>query len=69
MVMVGYSARLALSTTSVGIFFSLLAHVSWEWSVLCALPFALVSALRLVRTAHVWSDPVVRSRVVATVAS
>jgi hypothetical protein len=69
MVMVGYSARLALSTTSIGIFFSLLAHVSWEWSVLCALPFALVSALRLVRTAHVWADPVVRSHVVATVAS
>jgi hypothetical protein len=69
MVMVGYSARLALSTTTVGIFFSLLAHVSWEWSVLFALPFGLISAFRLVRTAHAWADPVVRSHAVATVAS
>jgi hypothetical protein len=69
LVMVGYSSRLALSTTCVGIFFSLLAHATWEWSVLIALPFALVSSYRLVRTANVWAEPVTRSRVVATVAS
>ena len=69
LVMVGYSARLALSTTMVGIFFSVLARVSWEWSVLCALPMLLFSAWRLVRTAERWADPDTRCRVVATVAS
>jgi len=34
-----------------------------------ALPFVLLSAYRLVRTANVWADPAERSRVVATVAS
>ncbi len=69
LVMVGYSARLAFSTTMVGIFFSVLARVSWEWSVLCALPLLLLSAWRLVRTSHGWTDPATRCRVVATVAS
>ena len=69
LVMVGYSARLALSTTMVGIFFSVLTRVPWEWSVLCALPLVLLSAYRLVRTAHRWADPDTRCRVVATVAS
>jgi hypothetical protein len=69
MVMVGYSARLALSTTFVGLFFSVLARVSWEWSVLCAVPLLLLSGWRLVRTANSWAEPVTRSRVVATVAS
>jgi hypothetical protein len=69
LVMVGYSSRLALTTTLVGMFFSLLARASWEWSVVWAMPFLLFSAWRLVRTGRVWSDPVARSRVVATVAS
>jgi len=69
LVMVGYSSRLALSTTAVGIFFSVLSHISWEWSVMFALPFAMFSAFRLVRTSNVWADPAARSRVVATVAS
>jgi hypothetical protein len=69
LVMVAYSSRLALSTTIVGLFFALLARTSWEWSVLTALPFVLLSAYRLVRTAHLWADPVRRSLVVATVAS
>ncbi|GAA1940991.1 hypothetical protein [Nocardioides marmoribigeumensis] len=69
LVMVGYSSRLALSTTFVGLFFAVLARTSWEWSVLAALPFVLLSAYRLVRTSNVWADPVERSRVVATVAS
>ncbi len=69
LVMVGYSARLALSTTFVGIFFSVLARVPWEWSVLCALPLLLFSAWRLVRTANAWADADTRCRVVATVAS
>jgi hypothetical protein len=69
LVMVGYSSRLALSTTMVGILFSLLTRVSWEWSVLFALPMVLVSLYRLTRTSEAWTDPGTRSRVVATVAS
>lgn len=69
LVMVGYSTRLALTTTLVGMFFSVLARVSWEWSVVWAVPFLLFSALRVVRTAGVWCDPTARARVVATVAS
>ncbi|HET7385176.1 MAG TPA: hypothetical protein VFJ19_00765 [Nocardioidaceae bacterium] len=67
--MVGYSARLALVTTTTGLLFGVTSHVSWEWSVLLALPFALFSAYRLTSTAASWADPVVRSKVVATVAS
>jgi hypothetical protein len=69
LVMVAYSSRLALSTTFVGLFFALLARTSWEWPVLVALPFILISAYRLVRTSNLWADPVKRSMVVATVAS
>ncbi len=69
LVMVGYSARLALSTTMVGLLFSATARAPWHWSVLWALPLVLLSLSRLVRTATTWSDPVQRSRVVTTVAS
>lgn len=69
LVMVGYSSRLALSTTLVGMFFSVLARAPWEWSVLFAVPFLLLSARRLVATGRAWSDPTTRSQVVATVAS
>ena len=69
LVMVGYSSRLALSTTMVGILFSVLARLSWEWAVLMALPFVLISLYRLTRTSNAWVDPATRSRVVATVAS
>ncbi len=69
LVMVGYSTRLALSTTFIGLLFSLLARTTWHWSVLIAAPFLLVSVYRLMRTADQWADPVTRSRIVATVAS
>jgi len=69
LVMVGYSARLALSTTFVGMVFSGLAQVPWGWSVLVALPLALFSLWRLARVAGEWAQPTVRSLVVATVAS
>lgn len=69
LVMVGYSARLALSTTLVGILFSVLVHLPWEWPVLVATVLVLFSAWRLVRTAEEWADPVTRCRVVSTVAS
>jgi hypothetical protein len=67
--MVGYSARLALSTTFVGMVFSALTHASWGWSVLVALPMVLFSLWRLSRVAGEWAEPTVRSLVVATVAS
>jgi len=67
--MVAYSARLAVATTLVGLVFSVLAHLSWHWSALTALPLVLLSGWRLARTSAAWCDPVVRSRVVTTVAS
>ena len=68
--MAAYSARLAISTTLVAVLFSALAEVApWEWPVLFALPFALLSLRRLLRTATRWQDAAVRSRVVTIVAS
>ncbi len=68
-VMVGYSGRLALATTVVGMFFSGLAALPWPFSLGFALPFVLVSLLRLHRARRGWEDPVARSRVVVTVAA
>jgi hypothetical protein len=68
-VMVGYSARLALTTTLTGMLFGAAGYLAWQWAVLIALPFLLFSAAKLVRTASQWTDPVTRSAVVATVAS
>lgn len=69
LVMVGYSARLALSTTVTALVFSTCARLSEWWViVLVAVPFLLVSGHRLRRTSRSWADPVVRSRVVTTVA-
>jgi hypothetical protein len=69
-VMVGYSARLALSTTITGMVFSGLAQVPLWWlSPLIALPFVCWSLGRLLRAAHRWSDPFRRSYVVRTVAA
>ncbi len=69
LVMVGYSAKLALSTTMTGLLFSVAALTDWRLAVLLALPFVLFSAFRLVGTAEEWATPELRSRVVATVAS
>jgi hypothetical protein len=69
LVMVGYSTRLALSTTFTGLLFNLASHASWMWSLLLAVPFLLWSSVKLARTAQAWADPPTRSRVVATVAS
>ncbi|MGH3333653.1 MAG: hypothetical protein ACRDPJ_20330 [Nocardioidaceae bacterium] len=70
LVMVGYSARLALSTTMTGMVFTLTARApDWRWSVLVALPFLLFSAYKLVGTSHEWADPETRSRVIVTAAS
>ena len=69
LVMVGYSARLALTTTVTGMLFNLLAGAPWQWSVLLAVPFLAWSGVKLARTAAAWSDPPTRARVVATVAT
>ncbi|MBA2465406.1 MAG: hypothetical protein H0V42_10590 [Nocardioidaceae bacterium] len=68
-VMVGYSARLALTTTLTGMLFGAATFASWQWSVLLALPFLLFSTAKLIGTAAEWADPSTRSMVVATVAS
>ncbi len=68
--MVVYSARLAVSTTLTGLVFSGLAHVpDFEVSLLVAVPFLAWSLARLLRTHRGWTDPVVRSRIVTTVAA
>jgi hypothetical protein len=70
LVMVGYSSRLALSTTLTGMLFTVTARLSeWQWSLMIALPFVLFSAYKLVGTSNEWANPEVRSRVIATVAS
>ena len=69
LVMVGYSSRLALSTTFTGLLFNLVSNAPWGWPLLLAVPFLLWSGLKLLRTANAWVDPPTRSRVIATVAS
>ncbi|MCW2764145.1 MAG: hypothetical protein JWO11_104, partial [Nocardioides sp.] len=68
-VMVGYSSRLAVSTTVTGLVFSGLARVpDWQFSVLVAVPFLCWSLTRLLRTRAGWVDPVERARITTTVA-
>lgn len=69
LVMVGYSARLALSTTFTGLLFTVTAHTPWGWSVLLALPFLVWSTVKLHRTARAWADPFTRSALIAAVTS
>ena len=67
--MVGYSTRLAISTTLTGLVFSGLARVDdWRIPVLLAVPFVCWSSFRLTRTYGLWLDPVDRARIVTTVA-
>jgi hypothetical protein len=68
-VMVGYSARLAVCTTFTSLIFSGLARVpDWRLPLLVALPFLAWSAGRVVLARADWLDPVIRVRVVSTVA-
>jgi hypothetical protein len=69
LVMVGYSSRLALSTTFTGLLFNAVSHGPWVYSLLLAVPFLVWSGVKLWRTERAWSDPMVRSGVIATVAS
>jgi hypothetical protein len=66
--MVGYSTRLAISTTLTGVLFSGLAQVEWRISLLIAVPFVCWSLARLVRTYRIWLTPVERARIITTVA-
>jgi hypothetical protein len=68
-VMAGYSARLAVATTVTGLVFSGLAQLDdVRYAVSVAVILLLWSAYRLERAAQRWQDPVIRSRVVSTVA-
>lgn len=68
--MVGYSSRLAFSTTLTGFAFAVTSGTSqWFWSPLIAAPLLGLSALGVGRAARRWEDPVERSRVVTTVAA
>ena len=61
-VMVGYSSRLALSTTFTGLFFSFLARADdWRLAILFAVPLLAWSTYRLYRARLVWLDPVQRA--------
>lgn len=70
LVMVGYSARLALCTTLTGLMFSALSRVpDPSVSLLVAVPCVAWSTARLLRTRRRWIDPVARARVVTTVSA
>lgn len=68
LVMVGYSSRLALTTTVTGLTFNATSQGPWPWSLVMAVPFLVWSGLKLRVAARAWSDPVTRARVIATVA-
>jgi hypothetical protein len=69
LVMVGYSTKLAVTTTLTSLIFSGLARVPHpEVSILVALPFVVWSLVRLLHARDSWTDPVSRARVVTTVA-
>jgi hypothetical protein len=69
LVMVGYSTKLAVTTTLTSLIFSGLARVPQaEVSVLVAAPFVMWSLVRLLHARDSWTDPVQRARVVTTVA-
>lgn len=69
LVMVGYSSRLALSTTFTGLLLSSASVAGWQWVLVVCVPFLAWSTTRLARAARAWSTPATRSRVVATVAA
>ena len=70
LMMVGYSSRLALSTTMTGLGFSGLARLEAPGlPLLLAVPFLCWSGARLARAHERWTDPVQRARVVVTAAA
>ena len=70
LMMVGYSSRLALSTTLTGLVFSGLARLDDpRAALLVALPFLCWSGFRLARAHTRWTTPTERARVVVTTAA
>ncbi len=70
LVMVGYSARLAVAATLTGLVFSVVGRLfPWWYSVVLAVVLAATSVFSLWWTARLWERPTVRSHVVETVAS
>lgn len=68
-VMAGYSAKLAVVTTLTGLTFSGLAELEdARYAISVSIVFLFWSAWRLRLATRRWEDPVVRSRVIATVA-
>lgn len=68
--MLGYSSRLALSTTCTGMVFQGLAGIdAWQAAPIFALPFLVWSSVRLLRARRAWCSPATRSHVVTTVAA
>lgn len=69
-VMLGYSAKLAVSTTVVGLLFSALAVTPYWWlAPLGAVPLLGWSVVRLRSVGRAWADDDVRSQIVVTVAA
>jgi len=69
-VMAGYSARLAVRTTVIGLVFSATALApDWRGAALVAVPLLCWPASRLIRTANLWAVPEVRARVISVVAT
>lgn len=67
--MAWYSARLALSTTLVGMVLSLAARApSPTWALAVGLPVLLLALRRVMVSLREWEDPDIRSLVVTTVA-
>jgi hypothetical protein len=67
--MAGYSARLAIVTTVSGLVFSGLARVDAAGPMVAfALAIVLLAGRRVARVHRRWQDPLVRGRVIATVA-
>jgi hypothetical protein len=66
--MVGYSARLAVSTTVTALVLTASAS-TWWLPLVVAVPFLAWSTGKLLLTASAWCDPSTRARVVAVVAS
>jgi hypothetical protein len=68
--MTGYSARLALSTTSTGLLLSLLAGLGFTVAVVAATAALILLALRRITVqVRTWDDLAVRSRVLNTVSA
>ena len=69
LVMIGYSTKLAVTTTLTSLVFSGLARVPHpELSVVVAAPFVVWSLIRMLHARDSWTDPVQRAAVVTTVA-